>query len=104
MFGLRWNENHVPGANRAYPFRSLDRAFAFDDEIEVLTVLVQMKGGRRIAFVVHDAGEHVINVRQFFIDEEYALSAGHDRYQLRQFILMEDVCHLCFSFLNLPGA
>ena len=52
-----------------------------------------MKGRRGIALVVHDAGKHVVDIRQFLIDEKYPLAARYGRNQPRQLILVKDVGH-----------
>src|SRR6266446_6637281 len=43
MLGLGRNENQASGFDRASAFRRLDGALSFDDEIEVLAVLVEVE-------------------------------------------------------------
>src|SRR5262249_6670739 len=43
VLGLRWNEHHIAGTNGANSIRCFDAAIAFDDEVKVLAVFVQVK-------------------------------------------------------------
>ena len=93
MFRLGRDEYHGPRFYRTSAFRRFNSASAFDDEIEVLTILVKMKRRIGMGGIPHDACEHVIDLCQLFIDKERALPAWHSRDQLWQLILVENIGH-----------
>jgi hypothetical protein len=93
MLFLGGNEDHVAGPDRADAFVGFHRRVAADDEIEVLAILMQVQGRCRAFFVVHDPGQHVIDVGEFLIDEKDAFAPRHDRDQRRQFNFLENIGH-----------
>src|SRR5450755_14673 len=93
MLLLGRNEDHVTGADRTNPSVRFHRRLAVDDEIEVLAVLVQMQGRRRVLFVVHDARQHVVDIGEFLINEENALARLFGIDQRGQIALLEYISH-----------
>jgi hypothetical protein len=93
MPGLGRNEDHAAGTDRLDAFRCFDRALAFHDEVEVLADFVEVVRRGDTWLVPHDAREHVVDLRQFLVDEERALASRDDGHEPRQLILMKDVSH-----------
>ena len=74
-------EDQVARAHRAHTFGRFDGPFAFHNEVEVLADLVIVIWRRRVGRVMHDAGEHVVDVCQLLVDEEGAHTAGHHGFK-----------------------
>src|SRR5450631_563486 len=94
------DEDHVAGPDRPYPVVRFHRRLAVDDEIKVLAVLVQMQRRGRILLVVHDAGQHVVDIGEFLIDEENALARLLGVNQRGQIPLLEYISHQINSFCD----
>src|SRR5205823_3533567 len=77
----------------ANALRSFDGPLALHDEVEVLAVLVEMVRRGSTLLVTHDPREHVVYLCQLLVDEESALSPRYGRDQLRQLVLVKNVCH-----------
>src|ERR1035437_2559710 len=77
VFLLRRDKDHITGPDRPYSVVRFRRRVAVDDEVEVLAVLVKVQRRRRTLLVVHDAGQHVVDIGEFLIDEENTLAARH---------------------------
>ena len=77
------DEHHVARPYLANALGSLDRPVALHDEVEVLAVFVQVIGRGCALFIAHDSRQHVVDVSQFFVDEECAFAARNGRNQLR---------------------
>src|SRR6185312_439406 len=93
MFGFRRNKDHRAGSDRGDAFGSLDGSVTFHDEVEMLAVLMKVVGRRCAVFVAHDAGEHVVDLRELLIDEESAFAAGYGGDQPRECVFVEYVGH-----------
>src|SRR5689334_14916543 len=91
MFLLRRDEDHRTRTNRRHAFRRLDLRVAFDDEVKMLADLMVVERRRRPLGVRHHAGEHVVDVREFLVDEERADATTGRSLEPRQLVLMEDV-------------
>src|ERR1022692_193417 len=94
VLGLGGDEHHVTGSDFAGSFGGFYGAVAFHDEVEMLAVLMQVIRGGGSLLIAHDACQHVVDLSQLFVDEEGALAARYRRDQLRQLILVKNVCHV----------
>src|SRR5580692_10090265 len=90
------NEYQVTGADLANALLGFDGPVAFHDEVEVLAVLMQVIRGGGSLLVVHDAGQHVVDLSQFLVNEEGPFAARYGRHQLRQLVFVKYVCHVLF--------
>src|ERR1022692_1042578 len=90
---FRRYEYHVAGPDFARSLGGFDGPAAFHDEVEMLAVLMQVIRGGGALLVAHDARQHVVDLSQFFVDEERTLAPRYRRDQLRQLILLKNVCH-----------
>ena len=59
----------------------------------MLAVLVQMERRCGVFLVVHDAGQHVVDMGQLLVDEEDALARALGVDQRGQLVLFEDISH-----------
>src|SRR5690348_3723925 len=88
---FRGNEDHRAGADLTSSFLGLYGGFAFHDEIEMLAIFVQVIWRRRALLVMHDPRQHVVDLGEFFVDEENPLAAIGQ--QPGQLIFVKNVRH-----------
>ena len=80
---FRRYEHEIARSDRAHALFRFHRRLAVDDEIEMLAIGVIVIRRRRARFVVHHARQHIVDVREFLIDEKGAFAPRHDRYERR---------------------